>query len=230
MDILVASPCYEGKNYMQFTGSMVVEQEIAVRNGHRLVPAFLKGGALPTTSRNKLANEFLKTDLERMVWVDSDVSWNPGDLLKIALSPRPMVGALHMKRKGVNTDKGFEYIEEYPVYILPGKRGLAPDHCYQVAGMSFGFVAIARVVFEDMMEKFPERWHTAEGEKEPVFFHAPFADQNVWGEDIAFCFDYGLAGGEVWVDTSIIINHHDGPCTFTGSFWEWLKKQQKEKS
>ncbi len=220
MDILIATPCYEGKVYRQFCGALVVEQDIAVRMGHRLFPGFVNGGALITTARNQCVNGFLHSPMDRMVFVDADISWQPGDLIRLATNPRPFVAGIYRKRQEA---------EDYPIYILPGKHGLEHDWCYPLQGVPFGFVALSRSVFELYQEKYPDRWHKpGGGEKQPVFFQAPYADHNMWGEDIAFCFDYISAGGEIWADAKITLTHHDGPCDFTGNFWEWLKKQQKE--
>ena len=154
----------------------------------------------------------MQSDADRLVFIDSDVAWEMGDVLKIALRPEPFVGGAYRYKAD---DEG------YPVHFLdhrpaPNDAGLIP-----VGLLPGGFLSLSREVFGALYAKHGNtRAYEFAGQTFYAFFHCPPGD----GEDGAFCRDWRDAGGEVLMDPTLRLTHVDAAGRkFTGCIGDWLK-------
>lgn len=214
--VFVAVPAYDGKIGVETARALLIEQNCAISNGGvSLTVAFLPGCSLITMARNQMAADFLMTDNDRLVFVDSDVSWEPGDLLKLAKHEADVVGgAYRLKQPAI----------AWPVIWDESKPELhAVDGLLEVLSLPAGFLAISRKALERLKAAHPERTYTHMGHKAHAFFHAPFADGRLWGEDAAFCADWRAIGGKVWLDPNPTLTHVGGASHYAGCIGDWLK-------
>lgn len=217
MKVFAAVPAYDCKVGVETVRSLLNEQLISHLAGVELQVAFQPGTSLITMARNQICAEFLATDAERLVMVDADVSWEPGDLLRLAAWPKDVVGgAYRYKREPVG----------YPVHFdSPGEPFIADEtgNLVQVKHLPGGFLAISRGALQRFIEAYPERAYTHEGKSAHAFFTAPYRDGCLYGEDSAFCADWKAAGGEVWLDPELLLTHSDGLHQFTGRIGDWFR-------
>lgn len=217
MKIFVAIPTYDGTLPIDVVRSLMDEQIAAVAGGDEIRTMFLPGCSLITMGRNALADAFLKSDCDRLVFVDADVSWKMGDLVRLAKIKKDVVGAAYrLKREK----------EGYPVRFLPTDQTI--NECepglVEVLYMPTGFLAINRSVLQRMKEEDPDRFYTHDGQRHYCFFENPFHEGQFIGEDVWFCHRWRRIGGAVHLAHEITLTHHQGQQKFTGNIGEWLRR------
>jgi hypothetical protein len=217
--IFVAIPVYDGKLHTQVVRCLLNEQALALVNGDDFTVNFLSSNAGIVQGRNQLATEFLDSGFDKLVFLDSDVTFELGSLLKLAHQPVDFVGgAYRLKREKVS----------YPVAWLPDpeKKGIPLTRCglVQVEGVPTGFLALSRKVFETMLKERPRDITIQCGHKSYAFFQMPVMDGHLYGEDFFFCREWAELGGKIYLDPEIKLTHWDfNPTPYVGHIGEWLK-------
>lgn len=218
MKIFVAMPVYDGKLPLETASSLLQEQLFAGQNGHELIFAFLPSCSVPATGRNQLVQTFLDSDCERLVFVDSDISFPVGSLIKIAHQPAEFVGACYRFKMEQ---------ESYPIGFIPEVKELwwNEHKLIEVATMPTGFLALSRSVFEKFKEAYPGRESNHMGHSMYGFFQMVFKDGNMYSEDTYFCQEWRDMGGKVFLDPTITLTHWEHTYKpYTGNIGSWLKK------
>lgn len=215
MKILVAVPAYDGKLDVETVRALLNEQVAASIDGDVVEVAFLPGCSLITHARNQLAGDFMKSDAERLVFVDSDVGWELGALLKVAKSPVDFVGGAYRYK---SEDEGYPvHWFEHDLWADP-KTGLL-----EVKSLPGGFLSLSRSVFERLKAAFPQRSYTFKGQAYQGYFHAPIEAGELFGEDGRFCADWREIGGKVWLDPELTLKHVGGRSVYEGRIGDWLR-------
>lgn len=219
MKIFVAIPTYDAKCGVETIRSLLNEQAAALTNGDDFRVAFLPGCSLITMGRNQLVDDFLKSDCDRLVFIDSDLSWEVGSLLKIAHHEVDFVGGAYRYK---------QELESYPIgwtaepELWTDRKGLL-----KVDSLPGGFMSLSRDVFEILRDAFPDRTYEHFGHSVHCYFHAPFADGRLYGEDSAFCKDWRDLGGHIYLDPELSITHWDGARPYPGHIGNWLKSRME---
>ncbi|HZP88649.1 MAG TPA: hypothetical protein VFB54_17705 [Burkholderiales bacterium] len=204
----------------QYTRSLVDTVLALERYGiHHRAQMVIGNSNLPR-ARNELAAEFLATDCTDAFLIDSDMEWQPNDVMRLLGSEQPLIGAVGRKRVDVpDTDPA-----GWCVRFLPGGReGLRQDElgAIEVQGVGTGFLKIERRVFEALIDAHPDWKRSGFASMKPEvrekyfkFFRFPESEE--MGEDYSFCEAWRALGGSVWMDPEISIGHA-GSHTFKGS-------------
>lgn len=219
MKVHVAVPAYDGKVCVETARALLNEQTAALVAGIELEVSFAPGCSLITAARNQIVAGFLNTDADRLVFIDSDVSWEPGELLKLASHPVDFVGGAYRYKQEP---------EAYPVGWITERAELIADPetgLLEVDTLPAGFLALNRAVFERLHEAFPGRDYEHFGQTFTAYFHAPYRDGRLYGEDAAFCADWRAIGGEVWLDPELSLTHVGGVNRYAGHIGDWLRNR-----
>ena len=164
MKILVAMPVYDAKVPTETVMALLNEKAAAQILGDELNVQFLQGCSHPAVGRNQLAETFMESDYDRLVFVDSDVTWEIGYLLKIAHYPVDFVGGCY-RYKGIDE-------EAYPIDWMQENKELWSNQygLIEVAALPGGFMSLSRKVFETIKEKYPDREYEHFGKKHYCYF------------------------------------------------------------
>jgi hypothetical protein len=211
MIVFVAIPAHDGRACVETVRSLLNEQALAQGLGVEMRAAFLPGCSSITFARDQMARDFLESDADRLVFVDSDVFWEPGALLKLAHHPVDIAGGAYRFK---------EAREHYPVQWLdaPELWADAKTGLLEVQSVPGGFLAISRLVFEKLKTAHPERGYRHCGQSFHGYFRAPFGG----GEDAEFCREWRETGGQVWLDPELKLGHV-GYAVFEGRVGDWLR-------
>lgn len=218
MKLFVAMPTYDGKLDVSVTQALMAEQSIAVASGHEFEVRFLPGCSHPAMGRNQLVKEFLESDFEKLFFLDSDLTWDPGEIVKLCHYPREFVGGVY-RYKNQN--------ESYPIGWLPDPdgKGLWSDELglIEVANLPGGFSAISRSAFERVRAFKPEKTSEHFGQHFYCFYDMKWEQGKLWGEDAGFCKDFKEAGGQVYLKPDVNLTHWDfRPTPYFGNLGKWL--------
>lgn len=217
--VFVAIPAYDGGVRVETVRALLAEQHIALGEGVPFSVSFIAGCSLITQVRNQMCADFLASAHDRMVFVDSDVAWEPGSLLRVASHKVDICGGAYRKK----LDR-----EEYPVRWLVERDELWADPetgLLEVGGLPGGFLCITRAALMRFQEAYPERRYTFEDRPFHAYFTMPFKDGYMWGEDMAFCDDMRNAGVKVWLDPELDLRHIGGTREHPGRIGAWLRNR-----
>lgn len=219
MKIVVAIPVYDGKLPVETARCLLNEKSAAHVLGDDIVFEFLPGCSHPAMGRNQLADAFLKSDSDRLIFLDSDVTFDVGSLLKLAHMPVDFVGgAYRFKLRQENYPVGWnEEVKE----LRANAFGLL-----EVNSVPGGFMALSKTVFEAIKQAHPGREYEHLGKTLFCYFQMPFKNGHLCGEDSHFCMEWRQTGGKVYLDPELTLTHWDySPVPFTGHIGNWLKSR-----
>src|SRR5882724_4523048 len=161
MKLFVGVPAYDRRITVETARALLEEQGAAAQARRRerlaLQIAFAPGSSLVTTARDILVRDFLASGAERLIFVDSDVAWEAGQLLALARHDVDIVGgAYRLKQER----------EAYPVSWLdrPLLQADPQTGLLEVSALPGGFLSVARNVFESLRDAHPERAYRHQGE------------------------------------------------------------------
>jgi len=169
----------------------------------------LSNSSLISQGRSKIANFFINnTEHEYLFFLDSDIGFESKDVLKLLAHQVPIVsGAYPMKI----------IPERYCVDVVqPEERR---GDLLKIGGNGMGFVFIHRQVFLDIARQYPGLKYTpsdyhsdtphtqAEMENSYHYFAEQRTENGFASEDKSFFHRARQVGYDVWLDTSIKLNH-----------------------
>lgn len=222
--ILIATPANNGMMCSETHDSICYSKDEGYRNGWDVRSFASRTGADLAYARNMILGIFLATPCDDLLMVDADVSWGHGTFERIMSHDVDFVAGLYRER--------VDYRVHYPVR-WPQKRRLEVSPAtglplLEAEMTPAGFVRVTRKCVEKVAER-AEHWVTDEcatalGIRIPWVFEWTWHGRERKSEDYTFCVRWREAGGTVWVDPSLKLDH-TGPTTFRGDFMAHLEQE-----
>jgi hypothetical protein len=175
--IFVACPMYGGMASGIFTKSTNDLATICAKYGISLKFYYLFNESLITRARNYCVDEFLRSDCSHLIFIDSDIGFDPKDVLSmlaiqtsysdqydIVTGPYPKKTISWEKVKkaveaGKAVDNPFDlanYTGDFVFNPVGNIKSFRLDQPVEVAEAGTGFMLIPRSVFERYREAYPE--------------------------------------------------------------------------
>jgi hypothetical protein len=209
MTLMIGLPCAGGIVSEKTTLGLFNLGKALVRNNvdHGLLT--LTNSSLITQARSKVANFFINnTEHEYLFFLDSDIGFNPEDVLKLLAHQVPIVSGA------------------YPMKIIPERYCVdisQPEQRHgdlvKINGNGMGFVLIHRQVFLDIAKQYPnlkyipsdyhsDTPHTeAEMNNSYHYFAEHQTPNSFMSEDKSFFHRAQQVGYNIWLDPTIKLNH-----------------------
>jgi len=135
---------------------------------------------------------------DKIIWIDSDISWTPEQFLKLYESTYDIVSGLYFNEEGVPL---FTFTEN-DVYF-DHEQLKHKQYPFEVFGVGFGFVSMKNGIFESIPRPwFETQFQKIENEDKTKEMYIP------WGEDYSWCLKAQTAGYKIYLDPSIRVKHH----------------------
>lgn len=222
MKISIAIPVYDGKLPVQTAAHLFEELALARQMGDSITIRFNPNCSNVVMGRNVLAKMFLDAGEDRLFFLDSDVTWTPGAILRLCRMPVDFVGGAYRLKKDN---------EEYPVRWLdqPEVTGIAlsdKSTLLDVGGIPGGFLSLSRDVFTKLEAGYPDRRVNHFEDDFHAYFQMPFHHGLLWGEDSYFCKEWCEIGGKIYLDPSLELTHWDFNRPYRGHIGKWLTKNR----
>lgn len=160
---------------------------------------FKLGDSLVSRARNNLTHEFLKSNCDYMLQIDSDIVFKHSDIEKIKSHDVAVVGGIYpIKEKETRW-----CLNLFPSTVKSNSDLIA------VSETGTGFLLVRRDVFESIREDHPERSYKCDMDKDTKydFWRVGVKNGRYLSEDWWFCQDARDAGYDVFVDTKITLGH-----------------------
>lgn len=132
-----------------------------------------------------------KFDYKKIMWIDSDIQWEPEDVLSLYYSDRDIITGAYMMVGGQVAVSFDERTSPYPNQI-PTSREV------KVASAGFGFICIKKGVFEIL----PKPWFDS------YIFNKDGTMASYLGEDTSFCVKARNHGFDIWLDPNVRVIHN----------------------
>ena len=210
MKILIAVPCMDtvSASFAQCLARLKKDDDCLV---------LLNQSSLIYDSRNALADYAVRENFDLVLWLDSDMIFEP-DLLE----------RLHADIEGgKEIVAGLCFCRRYPYLPVVYKRleleGETPindsyvdypeDEMFRVEGCGFGVVMMKT----DVLRKISDKYNTV------------FSPLSHFGEDLSFCIRAKECGYEIWCDPTVKIGHV-GYITVTDRVFKSVKSLKKKEN
>jgi len=162
--IFVATPMYGGMAHGLYIKSALDLQTTMAKYGVDMKFSFLFNESLITRARNYLVDEFLRTDFTHLLFIDSDINYNPNDVVALLALDKDVIGGPYPK-KSINWSniaqaarthpdmdpKELEtLVGEYVFNVVKGTKTFSVTDPLEVMEIGTGFMLVKREVFEKM--------------------------------------------------------------------------------
>jgi hypothetical protein len=218
MKVMIAIPAYSGQIHLGTFRSLFTDLLALQARGDSFEVHDECGNALIADARALIVAQFLASDCDTLVFVDSDVCWEAGALLWLLDAPVDMVAGIYPQRRDPIA---------YCVKWKSEGELWAENGLLESVGVPFGFVKLSRAMLEQMVAQYPDSEfyvENAPGQKAWALFADYRIGKHKMGEDYAFCRRWTEMGGRLWVNPEIKMGHV-GYKTFPGHLGEELRSR-----
>ena len=174
--LFVATPMYGGQCHGSYTKAVADLMTVCTKYGIDARLFFIFNESLITRARNYLADEFIRSDMDYLMFIDSDIHFEAQDILvlmhfaannpemEVICGPYPKKTIAWEKIKAA-VDKGFadknpgileEFVGDYVFNPADDVREMRIDQPVEVKEGGTGFMLVKRSAFSKMDEAYPE--------------------------------------------------------------------------
>ncbi len=173
--LFLATPMYGGQCAGMYSKSIADLSALCAKYGIPLQLYYLFNESLITRARNYCVDEFIRSDATHLMFIDSDIGFNPQDVIAmLALmtdeSPYDVLGGPYPKKciswekikqavdKGVadeNPGQLENYVSDYVFNPKSGQREIPLGEPVEVLELGTGFMMVRRKTFEDYAKAYP---------------------------------------------------------------------------
>jgi hypothetical protein len=167
--VFVATPMYGGMAHGLYIKSSLDLQTTMAKYGVETKFSFLFNESLITRARNYLVDEFLRSDFTHLLFIDSDIHYNPQDVIACLALDKDVIGGPYPK-KSINwhnvaqaarnhpnlEPKELEtLVGEYVFNVVKGTSSFQVTDPLEVLEIGTGFMMVKRGVFDKMKDAYP---------------------------------------------------------------------------
>ena len=245
--IFIATPMYGGNCAGLYMKACLDLQAILTHYGIESRFSFLFNESLITRARNYLTDEFLRSGYTHLLFLDSDIHFDPNDIMTLLALDKDIIGGPYPKKainwknvkaaiqKDPNVEAGVleNVAGDYVFNPIPGTTQFQVTEPLQVMEIGTGFMMVKREVFDKFKEEYPHLRYKPDHQGQANFdgqryIHAYFDtvidpdSHRYLSEDYAFCQMWRAIGGEIWICPWMKTGHL-GTYQFVGNLPEVAK-------
>jgi hypothetical protein len=168
--LFVATPMYGGQAHGMYVKACLDLQGLLNKYGVEVRFSFLFNESLITRARNYLVDEFLRSDCTHMLFIDSDVHYNPQDVIALLALDKDVIGGPYPKKAinwnnvahaarthpDMNPHELENVVGDYVFNVVKGTQQFSVNEPLEVLEIGTGYMMIKRDVFKRMEEAYPQ--------------------------------------------------------------------------
>jgi hypothetical protein len=133
--LFIATPMYGGQNFGLFMKSCINLQIMMNQYGIECRFSFLFNESLIPRARNYLADEFLRSGYTHMLFLDSDIEFDPQNVMELLILDKDVIGAPYPKKsiKWDNVKTAILKSVDWNQVNAAMKSGMPPDKIIELA-------------------------------------------------------------------------------------------------
>ena len=167
--LFIATPMYGGMAHGLYIKSCLDLQTTMNKYGIETKFSFLFNESLITRARNYLTDEFLRSDFTHMLFIDSDIHFNPQDIIALLALDKDIIGAPYPKKSmnwgniataarnhpELDPKELEKLVGEYVFNVVKGTKQFQVTEPLEVMEIGTGFMMVKREVFGKFAEAYP---------------------------------------------------------------------------
>lgn len=168
--LFVATPMYGGQNHGMYMKACLDLQGMCMQYGVEVRFSFLFNESLITRARNYLVDEFLRSGYTHLLFIDSDIHFDPQDVLALLGLDKDVIGGPYPK-KSINWRNIAQAMVKNPTitpseldaltgdYVfnpVPGTKQFKVTEPLEVMEIGTGYMMVKREVFDKFKEAYPK--------------------------------------------------------------------------
>ena len=154
----------------------------------------------------------LQQGYDDLIWIDTDIEWQPEWFFKLLEYPVDVVGGTYRK-KGDREE-----------YVFSGFGKKDPDTgLIEVNGLGTGFLRMSRAAMQYLWDSNQSYIDNKDDTERRMIFDIIIKDRDLVSEEIYALRKLIDGGFKIWLDPSMTCNH-TGPYKFIGSFQNWVDR------
>ena len=225
--LFVATPCYGGQCFGLYAKASLDLQSLCIQYGIDCRFSFIFNESLITRARNYLVDEFLRSDCTHLLFIDSDILYNPQDVLALLALDKDISGGPYPKKSinwsnivnavKKNADKPEwnageldQVTGDFVFNPVPGTKSFKVSEPVEVMEIGTGFMLVKREVFDKYKEEYPHLNYKPDHIGQANFdgsryIHAFFDtvidphSHRYLSEDYMFCQNARAIGFQIWL-------------------------------
>ena len=169
-----------------------------------------------SAARSKMLRKALDAKADVVVFIDHDLSWEPGDLLRLIETEGEVVSGTYRFKKDE---------EEYMGAVMANPDGtpvVREDGCIKAASIPAGFLKITKHAVNRFMAFYPELCYGDRFAPCVDLFNHGAHNWTWYGEDYAFARRWNERCGDIWIIPDLNLTHHAGNVAYPGNFHKFL--------
>jgi hypothetical protein len=217
--VIIATPVgADASVKIWYSDSLINSMRIAQAYDVELYPIY-KEDILIQRARNDLISIAIQNEIDDVVWIDSDICWNPIWLFKLLAYPVDVVGGTYPKKIDVPA---------WPVKVNGNKIVVDPDtKLLEVDGLGTGFLRLSKNAIQALWDAERQEYHGVHG-KAKWICEVLAENGEIIGEDIVLCNKLHACGFKIYLDPEICCGHV-GLKMYSENFSEFLGAMQKQR-
>lgn len=229
--IFIGTPMYGGMCTGSYTRSMLQFVQIMLNKNIEYTFLFRFNESLITRARNAIASNFMNSEASHLLFIDSDIGFNPNQILKMIDMDKDIICGIYPSkainwnsvanavRAGVPDNKLENYTGTWVVNMkdYDGSATVDADKPFEIWNGGTGMMLIKREVFEKLKNKVPAYvvneadtlMQNVRGKKIPEYFATSIDPISgvLLSEDYHFCRIWREIGGTVWAAPWMELDH-----------------------
>lgn len=217
-NVMIAAPAYDGTITVWHASSLSETCKMGLTQNINVFCIYMSYDALVQRARNDIVQLALDSNVDDLVFIDTDVDWSPQDFFKLLNHKADIVGGVYPKKGDT---------EQYPVKIDLKSAKTTDEGLIEVSGLPTGFMRITKNALQKIWNASPEYKEVHKEKPIRMCFNVTINDQKeLVSEDISFCEKWKELGGKLYLDPSINLSHV-GIKRWNGNFLEYIKRIRK---
>jgi hypothetical protein len=229
--VFIATPMYGGQCAGYYCQGVLQASQMLGANGIESQYSFMFNESLITRARNGLTHTFLKTECTHLLFIDSDIKFDPADIVHMIRADKDIICGIYPKKEinwhtvkqamqnNVPDDQLKFHTGSFVVNLVDykGEVTVPVSEPVEIFNGGTGFMLIKRKVFEKLKKKVPSYTNDVgdlsgqlqQKEKIHEYFATSIEPETnrLLSEDYHFCRIWRLAGGKVWAAPWVKLAH-----------------------
>jgi len=221
--VMILTPAYGGIVTAGFHRSLLTSTIELLADGIALESEILENQSLLPLARNTLLNEAYKRKPDDIVWIDTDMVWEPDTLRKLLKHDVDVVGSACRKKIPENVQFNFQLFKDKS--FEPDEKGLI-----EVRRLGTGFLRMSRKAYTHLWEN--DKKYEVQGVMgSNVFEIGIWQGQELLSEDFIVCEKLNERGFKIFLDPELTVGHIGTFNYFSEAkdFFKHLKEQTGDK-
>jgi hypothetical protein len=208
------------KPYQQCLDSLAASAPLIAAAGWQMADIYEVGNPYISVARAEMLRKALDVGATAIVFIDHDLSWEPGDLLRLIETDGDVVaGTYRFKREP----------EEYMGAAQPNihaRPQVRADGCIKMHSIPAGFLKLTRNAVNKFMLAYPELCYGDRFALSVDLFNHGAHEGTWYGEDYAFARRWREKCGDIWCIPDLNITHHRPDEAYPGNYHRYLQQQE----